>query len=194
MMKSPLRNESGLLTLDFVFASVLVFGFAAILFSFAFTFSIVEVVQYISFSSARNYALAHKDETSQKARAQAKVDELTSSPALVPLVSNGWFEIGTASITDFTAEFAPDPTKDSDTFQGVRIPFGAPILFKRIPLLGDTASDPKGFTANIQSFLAREPTFEECQGFAEARAGQLATVARFPFDPNAATVIMDDGC
>lgn len=194
MIQSPLKNENGMLTLDFVFASVMVFGFAAILFSFAFTFSIVEVVQYVSFSAARNYSLAHLNESSQQERALQKFQELRANPAIIPLISNGWFEIQDAQIADFNGEFDPDPTKESDTFQGVRIPFSAPILYKRVPLLGATASDPSGFTANIQSFLAREPTFTECREFMQQRPAQLNLITGANFDVAATVLIMDDGC
>ena len=56
--KNLLKNEKGLLTLDFIFAFIIIFGFVGILFSFAMTFSIVEAVQYVSFASARNYFLS----------------------------------------------------------------------------------------------------------------------------------------
>lgn len=188
-----LHNEKGLLTLDFVFASVIVFAFITILFSFAMTFSIVEVVQYISYASARNYSLAHKDESEQRTRAQEKFEQLSKHPILAPLFSNGWFEILPAQINDFNNEYNPDRSLDSDIFIGVRVPFSAPILYKRIPILGTTGSDQDAFTANIQSFLAREPTFTECEGFIQQRGQQFSTLD-YNYDTNAVVVMMDNGC
>lgn len=191
--KNLLTNNKGLLTLDFVFASVIVFSFVTILFSFAMTFSVVEVIQYISFSSARNYSLAHRDQSQQRNRGQQKFDELSRHPVLSPLLSNGWFEVLPAQINDFNNEYSPDPAMDSDIFVGVRIPFSAPILYKRIPILGTTGSDPDAFTSNIQSFLAREPTFNECQTFIQQRAQQMQAL-QYNFDTNSVNVMMDNGC
>ncbi len=186
-----LKCQKGLLTLDFIFASTIVFAFSAILFSFAMTLSVVEVVQYISFATARNYNLGHLNETTQRERAQSKYDQLAGHPAIVPMLSNGWFAIDNVIISDFNDEYQPDA--DAETFVGARIPFNAPILYKRIPMLGTTASDPEGFRANIQSFLAREPSFQECQEFMSQRAQQMSALG-FNFQPNAVAIIMDNGC
>lgn len=191
-----LTNQKGLLTLDFIFASMLVFGFSAIIFSFGMTLSVVEVMQYISFASARNYSLAHLDENSQRERGLAKFDELINNPAIVPMIENRWFEAGAVEISDFNDEYAPDSTYESDNFIGARIPFSAPILFKRIPLIGTTGTDPDGFTANIQSFLAREPTFRECESFIIERPNRISSLPSLYGVMNAGAVvpIMDNGC
>ena len=189
---NSLENEKGLLTLDFIFAFIIIFGFVGVLFSFAMTFSVVETVQYVSFASARNYSLAHLNEDRQKERADLKYNELTTSQALSALVSNGWFEIKKSTNYDFNDEYQTQP--DKGVFLGVRIPFKAPILFKRVPLLGTTASDPDSFFANIQSFLAREPTFKECQDFISQRALGLKNLG-YDFNPSEAhNTMMDNGC
>ncbi len=192
MQKAHLLNsQKGLLTLDFLFASVMIFAFSAILFSFAMTLSVVEVVQYVSYAAARNYNLGHLDEDRQKERARQKFNQLISNPAIVPMLNNGWFTVGEVQIDDFNDEYQPNP--DSDNFVGVRIPFSAPILYKRIPMLGTTGSDQDSFRTNIQSFLAREPSFRECQAFMSQRAQQMAALG-FSFDTNAVAIIMDNGC
>lgn len=189
-----LKNNRGILTLDFLFASLIVFGFSAILFSFAFTLSVAEVVQYVSFASARNYSLAHKNEEKQKERAQLKFNQLVGHPSIKPLFNNGWFEIFPAQIRDFNEEYGA-LGGDSQTFVGVRIPLSAPILYKRIPALGTTGSDPDGFRANVQSFLSREPSFSECESFIQQRARRLQSLAtQVSFDSSQAAVIMDNGC
>ena len=192
--KKFLNNEDGILTLDFLFASLIVFSFSAILFSFALTLSVAEVVQYISFSSARNYSLAHLNQEKQAERAQSKFDQLSTNPAIRALFSNGWFEIFPAQISDFNDEYDTSVADDSNTFVGVRIPMSAPILYKRIPMLGTTGTDPDGFRANVQSFLAREPTFQECEQFITERATALQNASGFSFDISAAAVMMDNGC
>ena len=190
----PLKNEDGILTLDFIFASLVVFAFSAIIFSFCMTLSIVEVVQYVSFSTARLYSLGHMNENEQNTLAEEKYTQLTTNPALATLFTSGWFEVRPVILSDFNAEFSADPSADSNTFIGARIPFSAPILYKRIPIVGTTASDPDGFTANIQSFLAKEPNFDDCQSFMLQRAGAFLNLGTYTFNANDVVPLMDNGC
>ncbi|MCJ8275281.1 MAG: hypothetical protein MJK18_00430, partial [Bdellovibrionales bacterium] len=100
-----IKNEKGILTIDFLFAFMMVFGFTSLLYSFAFTLSVVEVVQYISFATARNYALAHSSETEQRARAEQKFAELSQDPTITPFITSGWFTIRDVLIGDVNDEF-----------------------------------------------------------------------------------------
>ncbi len=190
----PLKNEKGFLTLDFIFAFIIIFGFVGVLFSFAMTFLVVETIQYVSFASARNYSLAHLNEDKQKERAIEKYKELTTSQALSALLSNGWFEVREPANYQFNDIYQPEPS--SEIFLGVRILFKAPILFKRVPFMGKTGSDPEGFTAHIQSFLSREPNFSECRdNFMSQRAMALKNLGGYNFNPNQAHhYMMDNGC
>lgn len=194
MIRKTLNNEKGILTLDFIFASMLVFGLSAIIFSFGMTLSVVEVVQYITFASARNYSLAHLNQEMQEERGRQKYEELVANNAIRPLLENGWFGVEPVEIADFNNEYAPDASYDSDNFIGARVRFRAPILYKRIPLIGTTASGPEGFEANIQSFLAREPTFEECRQFMSERTNLFQTLGTYTVDPTKVAIMMDNGC
>ncbi len=194
MILQPLKNQKGLLTLDFVFASTLIFALSAVIFSFGITLSVVEVVQYMSFASARNYSLAHQNEDRQRERGEQKFQELATNPIFDTMVEFGWFEVGQVDIRDFNSEFSPDISYDSSNFIGARIPFSAPILYKKIPMVGSTASDPDAFQANVQSFLAREPTFEECRALISQRAQQMSTLGFSQIDINAVVTLMDNGC
>ena len=190
--KKILNNEKGILTIDFIFASLLVFAFSAILFSFAFTFSVAEVVQYISFATARNYNQAHLNEAAQRERGEQKFNELVANPAVAALVTAGWFRIGDLQLGDFNSEYPGDNGLDSANFIGARIPFSAPILYKRLPLVGATGNDPEGFTANINSYVAREPTFEECRAFMQQRSQALSGLG-YTLQGNM-PILMDNGC
>ena len=191
--RSLLKDEKGILTLDFIFAFIIIFGFVGVLFSFAITFSVVEAVQYVSFASARNFSLAHLNEDRQKERADEKYDELTTSKALSAFFSNGWFEIKKSDTHKFNDVYEPEPGRE--IFIGVRVLFKAPILFKRIPFLGTTASNPDGFSVNIQSFLMREPTFQECKDFISGRIKEFKKLPNYNFISNQAyKVMMDNGC
>lgn len=190
----PLRNEKGILTVDFIFASMLVFSLSAVIFSFGMTLSVVEVVQYMSFAAARNYSLAHLNEAKQKERGEFHFENLAFDPIFQSMVEVGWFQIGNVDIRDFNAEFNPDSSYESDNFVGARIPFSAPILYKRIPMIGSTASDENAFQANVQSFLAREPTFEECRTFISQRAQQMQSLGFSQVQVDQVVVMMDNGC
>ena len=87
MILKTLKNEKGILTLDFIFASMLVFGLSAIIFSFGMTLSVVEVVQYMSFTAARNYSLAHLDEDRQRQRGEFYYQRLASNPEFAAMVN-----------------------------------------------------------------------------------------------------------
>lgn len=197
MSHNILNNERGVLTIDFIFASMMIFSVSVVIFSMAMTLSVVEVVQYMSFATARSYSLAHLNETEQRRRANEKFEELSRNPAFTPLVNIGWFEIRNVQLSDFNSEFSTNSSDDSDLFIGARIPFSAPILYKRIPMIGTTASDPDQFTANVQSFLAIEPTFSDCRDFMEQRAQALQNLGASPnyiIDTNNIAIIMDNGC
>lgn len=191
MIKKTLKDEKGLIALDFIFASLLVFALSSVIFSFGMTLSVVEVVQYMSFASARNYNLAHLNEERQRERGERKFQELVSNPIFSSLVEYGWFEVGNVEINDFNEEFSPET--GFENFIGARIPFSAPILYKNIPFVGSTGPDRDAFQTKVQSFLSREPTFEECQGFMDARRRALANIFN-QVQVNEAHVMMDNGC
>lgn len=196
MIKRTLKNEKGILTLDFIFASMLIFGLSAVIFSFGMTLSVVEVVQYMSFAAARNYSLGHLNETRQRERGEQKYNELSTNPIFSTMLDVGWFEVEPVIISDFNSEYNPNASYESDNFIGARIPFAAPILYKRIPFVGNTASDPEAFKVNIQSFLAREPSFEDCQGQISQRA-QIFSGLSPGYSSVSVTetaIIMDNGC
>ncbi len=58
MMKEK-KKSAGFITIDFIFALITVFGLSTLLFALTFTLSVVEIVQYITFSSARSFYAAH---------------------------------------------------------------------------------------------------------------------------------------
>lgn len=193
MIKKTLTNEKGILTLDFIFASLLVFGLSTVIFSFGMTLSTAEVVQYMSFAAARDYSLAHLNQDKQRQRGEEHFNRLATNPIFSSLLNIGWFKVQNVKIGDFNTEYNPEV--EYENFVGARIPFSAPILYKRIPLVGSTGPDPEAFQTNIQSFLGRDPTFKECQSFMSQRAQQMATRLQFnQIQVDQAAVIMDNGC
>jgi hypothetical protein len=202
--KSLLKNERGILTLDFIFAMIMMFTFTAILFAFSITFTAVEIAQYATFAASRAYFAAHKDQETQTDVATRKFASLVSAEKapLSTLFKNGWFELKGVTLDDFNSEYSSDPEGDTDTFVGARTVFTAKILKMRFPLLGETTDED--LSAEINSFLMREPTFTECEAFTAARLRNIKNIPQTG-NPNGrfnnAYVLdgsyipmMDDGC
>jgi hypothetical protein len=195
-----LRNESGLIAIDFIFALVLVFAFTAVLFALSMTLSVVEVTQYVTFASARNHFAAHVTKQKQEDLAREKYDQLISSPALKPLYNNGWFELKDFKVGEGTdyQQLQNDP--DTFTFYGSTVFLRAPVLNFRVPFFGRTASDENSaFQAQIASWLAREPSTEECMNFNKARMQLIKQMGSNAYNitqlnENDYVVMTDNGC
>ncbi len=171
-----IRNERGILTVDFVFSMVLILGLASLMFVLTFTLSLASVTQYITFAAARNYGVAHITKEEQEKRGAAKYKELIGHPVFKPLYSNGWFKVDAEpTIGDHTKIIDGYATaaQDTNNFWGVGTSFTAAVLAFKIPFFGTTVpdgdEDGSGFKTYMGSYLGREPTTEECLAFTAAR-------------------------
>lgn len=198
--KSLLKNQKGILTLDFLFAIIMMFSFTAILFAFSITFTAVEIAQYATFAASRAYFAANKTSDDQEKAGKDKFAELVISEKapLGTFFKNGWFTLSPVELKDFNSEYSSDSDGDVDTFVGARTTMIAKILKMRFPLLGSTTDED--LSAQINSFLAREPTEEECQEFVRDRLTNIKNIdpdGRFNnayVQDGAYVQIMDDGC
>ncbi len=176
-MKS-ISNQHGFMTLDFLFAFVMVIGFSSLLFALTMTLTTVEITQYITFASARNYAVGHINVLLQENQARLKYKELVEHPVFAPLYNNGWFEVakpepGALFVGDMTQLKFPEYTQPSpeqpNLFHGVGTPFIARMLEFNIPFFGSTTDEGdgtgSGFNTFIASYLSREISNNECLNF-----------------------------
>lgn len=197
-----MRNQSGFITIDFIFAIVLIFGLTALLFCVSLTLTTAEIVQYITYSSARNYVAGHLDEDHQKQRAVAKYKELLSNQVFAPLFKNGWFAVSdTPEVGDMTKiieGYAPS-NGDPNLFWGAGTNFTAKILNFNIPLFG--SSDPEGTGANdfktfMGSYLGRDVTQSECMDFVSKRWNAITGLGSSYGSASQANYVAfaDDGC
>lgn len=161
-----MRGQGGFITLDFIFATVLVGAMFMVCLALTLTLSMAEVAQYITFSTARVYMAGDVDREFQRRAALAKYRTFASDPTFGALFfrDSSYFSLPSEPlIGDFNDRFPQDPGFDSATFYGVRAEFKAKILEFRVPLWGSTqAPDGHGYTAMVGSFLNREPTTDEC--------------------------------
>ncbi len=200
MLSNPISNNRGLITLDFIFALVLVFAFTAILFTISLTLSVVEVTQYVTFASARNYFAGHLTKQRQEELGKEKFTQLSNSGALKPLFSNGWFELKGFQIGTGTAYQEIQQDSDRFTFYGAAVYLRAPVLNFRVPFFGRTAeNEDDAFEAQITSWLAREPATEECTEFNEARMRLIKNIGGNTYNhpqvsESAYVVMTDNGC
>lgn len=195
---NPIKNNKGILTLDFIFAMIIMFAFTAVLFAFSITFTAVEIAQYATFAASRAYFAAHKNSDDQEKLGRDKFNELVNGEKapLGTFFRNGWFTLSPVELRNFNDDYGVDADSDQDNFVGARTTIVAKILQMRFPLLGSTTEED--LSANINSFLMREPTEEECVEFVQSRFnGILDLDSRFRsgfVQESAYAMIMDDGC
>lgn len=171
-----MRNQRGLLTVDFLFSMVLILGLSGLLFVMTFTLSVASVTQYVTFASARIYAAGHLNQGIQKDLANQKYNELINHPVLKPLYKNGWYsvgdQLGVGNHTEIIPEFQ-QATQGPNKFWGAGTYFTARVLAFQIPGFGSTTPDDDGsgdgFQTYLGSYLGRDPSTEECLAFTADR-------------------------
>ena len=169
-------NQRGIITVDFIFAMVLILGLTSLLFVLSFTLSTASIVQYATFAAARNYAAGNIDLETQEKQAQIKYISIINSPTFKPLFTNGWFSVDSQISLGDHVEKIPALQAGVGTgneFWGASTKFTAKILDFKVPFFGSTAPDSDGtgggFSTIMASFLGREPTEKECAAVISAR-------------------------
>ncbi len=184
MKMRTLKNQRGLITVDFLFSLVLILGFAGLMFVLTFTLSMASVTQYVTFASARNFFAAHVTRDAQILRANQKYAELISNPVFKPLYTNGWFLIDAVPFVGDNTQVIPafqEGMAGVNKFWGVGTHFTAAVLDFSVPFFGSTAPDGDGtgaqFKTYMGSYLGREPTTEECQAFVNNRWAMIRSLS-----------------
>lgn len=198
--KKNKQKQKGILSLDFIFAFTALYSISMVFALLAITLMMSTVVQYMSFSMARAHISADLDLDEQQLAVENKLAELlgTYLGTFIKENDESWFQIETSSEAATVLE---DPgwggAGDSG---GIRQrPYGVSIRFTslllknvRLPILGspsDGANDDFG-SANIYSFLYRQPTTQECQLFNQAR--WRGVMERFPNIGSMPNILNDD--
>jgi hypothetical protein len=193
-----LKDQRGMLTLDFIFALMVSIGFAIVFFSIAVTLSLVEVAQYVTYTTSRAYAGAHETKGQQEELARARFDEVMATPAVKTFLGQQWMKLGPPQLGDYGSEYPDDPGSDNDVFVGARIPLDAKLLHLNIPFLGSTAEDSNVGKATLNSYLDREVTTTECrEQFTRQRFQQLKNMSGTPYGQapgDKDVLITDNGC
>jgi hypothetical protein len=198
-MKSK-HNQKGVLTIDFIFSFTMIIGLFQLFYVLSYTFMVAHLTQYITFASSRVYFAGQIDPQSQETLARQKFESLTENTAVANFFKSA-FKLSDFEAREFTEINAPETWRQKYT--GVRVTFESKVLDFNVPFLGRTSSEleGRGFTANIGSYLYREPTATECFTFMQDRARAILELdSRFSqaqgngFNPNDISVSADNGC
>lgn len=180
-----------MVTTDFLFSFLLASMFTAFLFAMCFSFTIIEVVQYISYSATRAALPSNKDFDSQRQRAENKVNSLVNNNILTALLKNGWFNVTIKDMrlgqnpSDFYEnEYQmipiPGPAGDKEfsvPAAGVRLNLEAKILQMNLGPLGKIESETgNGFSLTLGSMMFREPSQKECLDMIQARYQKILSL------------------
>lgn len=155
MMMKSLRDQKGILAFDFLFGLMIITGFFILVVMLNFTLSVVESVQYIAFATSRTYLAADVNETEQREAAELKYNQLKEEGVLKSLLRERWFE-------------TQPPIFDPDRIRGgVRIDLTAKALSFSLPFFLGRTGDPNSFRTNVNSYIGRQPSMQECMEYNE---------------------------
>lgn len=188
-----IKNQKGSLTLDFIFAFLLVFSISFILTSVSFTLSVVESIQYMAFSSSRDYFAGHINKQKQEELAEKKLEILKNFGSYKNLLKKEWFDVKYLGSGDFKSDYSS--TNPKDVFEGTRLQVTIGFLNFNLPFFGSTEGD-QPYVANMTSFIGREPTSEECMDTVSKRLNKLISLGGYATGSlNPSYVTFDDnGC
>lgn len=215
-----LNSERGSLTIDYIFAIVLVMGFCMAVMAFSSTLVTVEVVQYAAYAGARRFFAGNMDMAAQESAGSSAIAGILNNKIVQPMFQSGWFALSNSNTPVEFCVGQGDPGQSNNnptdcskfsnsgsvgnqgpygTFEGVIIPFDAKLLAFKVPFFGSTIKSSssgtnQGFNVDINSFLGREPTFSDCEGFWNNRWKAIQALGyKVPSSTNP-PVEMDNGC
>ena len=178
LKQNPLRNESGFIVADFLFAFVMTLGVGIFIFALTFSLATIEVGQYIVWSAARNYSASNLNQGVALTAAREKFTKLAEQ---FPLLTNiggdsSWFELSESDLKigdDLTVSDTAMGISGQDAVNDYRQPWtGASTVIKlklfsglKIPFLGKVVADGSMLEFPIRAFLIRNVSQQECEAF-----------------------------
>jgi hypothetical protein len=189
-----MNSQSGALSLDFIFALVLVLSMTMLLGVFSFSLSVIESVQYLTFSSSRAYFAGNLSQQDQEKSAETKFKELSATGSFQKLLKKDWFNVTIDKVGDSGEVYGA--TSGKDIFTGVRTKIVVGLLDLKIPFFGSTTPE-KPFTTFVTSFLGRESTTEECMDVIKDRYEAILKLGNYggaDSGKNSYVAFDDNGC
>ncbi len=183
-----MHNSYGFITVDFLFATILTFGLTGIIFALSTALTIIEVSQYVTYSSARAYSAAHIDLPHQEEAARKKFEALRETPGIGNLITNRHF-----NLSDPKPGPGPSYHTTHNDMHGVSATLTLAGLNFQIPIFGTTRQTQEPFQTTVHSYLGRHPSQAECQKVNEQRWDFISSWYSLPL-ASPPLVIMDNGC
>ena len=167
-MKKKRKNSNGILTLDFIFSFLTMYGISMVFGLMAFTLMMSSVAQYIIFATNRAHISAHVNKNKQLEMGDRKFERLVSS--LSPFfgtTSQSWFQVQLRAPDD------SPPSLKSQKAYGYKLNYTANVMKNaRFPIIGgpgDSTQEGNFGRATLKAYMYREPTTEECIRFNRKR-------------------------
>ncbi len=195
-------NQQGFVAAEFLFSFVLVICCGIIVFALTFSLMTIEVAQYITWSSARAYSSGNSSKEASEAAAVKKFENLSKYFPLLTQGSSNWFELKKYKLGDLDAK-----TFTADAVNALgdesRHPWAGSSstlelkLFKglKIPFLGKIAINEDSFKMNLNAFLLRNPSVDECLKFQAEKYKVIRTeFSGFTDDQSRYFPHEDNGC
>lgn len=175
-----IRNQKGFLSADFLFSLIIGITVSMMLFAVCFTFSAIEVAQYMAYATARSYNVGHDDVDKQQEMARNKFEYLMTKTYMGNFFGGDWFELKNLQIKtglngDQFSEYTYKENRVPQT--GVRLDFVAKIMSFKVSFLGNSSEDAdKTFSARVTGLLFREPSSSECRDQMKGQARGRAII------------------
>lgn len=162
-------SEEGQSTIEFALTMLLMMGFVLFFIQLSLIFAYGNLVHYATFMSARAYLAAGPEQDDQETRARDVLIALLKKSVAQPGIEKYPFIAkavgGTNLVPGMTlGAISPYAPKESDYswLQGVRYEFRGSVSL--IPV--GTGKNGENFINLVsESFLGREPSYDDCAGF-----------------------------
>lgn len=183
-----MHNPSGMITVDFLFATILTFALTGIIFVLGTALTVVEIAQYVTYSSARAYNAGHTSPVAQIELAQEKFDVLKETPGIGNLITNRYFDLDDPDIG-----LGPSSEETHNDMHGVTAVLTLNGLNFKVPIFGATRQTQEPFQTTVRTYLGRHPSQKECQDVSHQRWAAISSWYQLD-NASPPTVIMDNGC
>jgi hypothetical protein len=211
-----MNNQSGQILIEFMIAISITFGLFILFFALTYTFSTIEVAQYVVFSATRAQSAGNMTAAAAKAAGAQKLNFLvTKNTGLAPMFNPNWFEfganpdqrLGNALGGTFSSLAGNSGGNYLQSYTGMSVPFVSNLLSMgvKVPFISGgnssaAATDSSAFSTHINVMMIREPAIDECQQFWSLRVQQMkkygfpSSSGQYPMNPSAYYPTEDNGC
>ena len=185
----------GSVSIQFLLVLIIIMPFILSFFQLCVTLAMGSATQYLTYATARSLSLGGKNESDQETYAKAQYDKLIRQDKLFgkSIGSSKWFAITGLKLKNKAAGGRSSGI-DRELFYGAAVEFQSHVAGLHLRFLTKDPPPPRGLTANIGSYLGREPSTDECESFIENRANEICRLYKTSCDLNLYDKVADNGC